>query len=85
VDLCRPVYELRNSFPHDFGVQNSSFEDQRKRSADLVRYYENLLPLVKELVSKLEAALLDEDAWTDHYVGQARLRNDGQPRIYPGL
>ena len=73
-----PVYELRNWFSYDLGVQNSSLDDQQKRFRELLRYYENLLPLVKELVTKLEASLLDEDAWTDRYIVQARLRTQGQ-------
>jgi hypothetical protein len=77
-----PMYELRNWFSQSSGVKKGSLEDQRKSFADLVRYCEDFLPVVKELVRKLGAALEDEDAWPEQYV--VRARKEEQPE-YKGL
>jgi hypothetical protein len=73
-----PMCEARNWFSHHFGKRKTKLEEEQEHWKTLLQEYKDLLPVVSELVEKLEAALDDEAAWVQE--GGALTNAKTQPR-----
>ena len=63
MDQSRPMYELRNWFSHSFGGEKTTLAVEQDMFEKLLQEYENTLPDIKELMTKLEEGLEDRVAW----------------------
>ncbi|CAO2656542.1 Nn.00g053450.m01.CDS01 [Neocucurbitaria sp. VM-36] len=63
MDQDRPMYQLRNWFSHSFGGESTTLAVEQDMFQKLLQEYENTLPDIKELMTKLEEGLEDRLAW----------------------
>jgi hypothetical protein len=73
-----PMYEAWNWFSHDFGRRKTTLEEEQEQWKMLLEECRDLLPVVSELIEKLEPALDDEAAWVQE--GGALTNAKTQPR-----
>jgi hypothetical protein len=71
------MWEARNWFSHNFGKRKTTLEEEKEQWCRLLQEYRELLPVIEELVGKLEAALGDEGAWMGS--GDAFVKDKIQP------
>jgi len=81
MDQDRPVYQLRNWFSHELGRRTVTLAQEKEKFGQLLSVYQDVLPVLEELIGKLEAGLDDGDAWAPS-PAIAERKHDSQQAAY---
>lgn len=81
MDQDQPIYQLRNWFSHELGRRTVTLGQEKENFGKLLSAYQDFLPVLEELMGKLEAGLEDGDAWASSPVVAER-KHDPQLPAY---